>query len=54
MESDRARAKLRSIAFVNHCLGSQTFDPGKGSGVGEAEVVGEEEEKGLVVGVVLK
>jgi len=35
-------------------LGIQTFNPGQGCSIGEAEVVGEEEEKGLVVGVRLE
>ena len=51
MEAGRCGAKLGGVAFSDHGLRSQAFDPGERSGVGEAEVVGEEEEKVLVVGV---
>ena len=51
VEAGRCGAKLGGVAFSDHGLRSQAFDPGEWSGVGEAEVVGEEEEKVLVVGV---
>ncbi|PIW07342.1 hypothetical protein COW38_02900, partial [Candidatus Collierbacteria bacterium CG17_big_fil_post_rev_8_21_14_2_50_45_7] len=42
------------VALGDHGLRGQTLDPGKRSGVGEAEVVGEQEDKGFVVGIGLK
>lgn len=42
------------VAFVDHGFGVEAFDPGEGRGVGETEVVGEEEDKSFVVGLGLK
>ena len=47
----RGRPKLGSVAFVDHGLRGEALDPRERGGIGEADVVGEEEEKVLVVGV---
>lgn len=54
MESDRSAAKSAMVAFVDNGFGTQTFDPGERSGIGETEVVGQKENKGFVVGLGLK
>lgn len=54
MEGDWASSQLAFISFVDDGLGVESFDPGERRCIGEAEVVGEEEDKGFVVGLVLK
>ena len=49
VERHRTGAKLRGVTFVDYRTRSQAFDPGEGSGVGEAQIVGEKESEGLVV-----
>ena len=50
MHGNGGRAKVRGIAFINDRLRGQAFDPGEWSGVWEAEIVGEEQDKVLVIG----
>lgn len=54
VESSRSGPELWGIALVDDGLGGESFDPGEWGGIGEAEVVGEEEDKGLVVGFTLE
>jgi hypothetical protein len=54
VEGDRSRSEHGFVAFVHDRLRVQTFDPGEWRGVGETEVVGEEEKKILVIGVSLE
>ncbi len=49
VECDWCFAKVRGVTLADHGLWGQTLDPRERSGVGEAEVVGEEEDKGFVV-----
>lgn len=51
VERDGAGTKLGSVAFTDHRLGGQALDPGQRGGVGEAEIVREEEDEVLVIGV---
>ena len=48
--SDGTSPKLGSVAFVDDCLRGQAFDPREWGSVGEAEVIGEQEDEVLVVG----
>lgn len=50
MSGDWTGAKTGGVPFVDHGLGCQTLDPREWSGVGEAEIVGEEEDEVLVIG----
>lgn len=54
MEGDWASSQLAFISFVDDGLGVESFDPGERRCIGEAEVVGEEEDKSFVVGFGLK
>ena len=47
-------AESGGVAFGNDSLGVEPLDPRKGGGVGEAEIIGEEEGKIFVVGVALE
>jgi len=51
---DRVGAKLGGVSLGDHSFGGETFDPREWSSVGEADIVREEEEKVLVVGVGLE
>lgn len=53
-EGDGGGAELGGVPLGDHRLGTQAFDPGERSSVGEAEVVGEEENQVLVVSVALE
>lgn len=54
VERDGRGTERGLVALVHDCFGVQSFDPREWGRVGEAEVVGEEEDKVLVVGVILK
>lgn len=54
METDWSATELTIIALFNDSLRVETLDPGQWGGIGEAEVIGEEEDKSLVVGLSVK
>jgi len=54
VEGDRASPQLAFVPFVDNGLGVESFDPRERGSIGEAEVVGEEQDKSFVVGLGLK
>lgn len=54
MNRDGSGSKLRGVSFVDDSLRVETLDPGQRGSIGEADVVGEEEDKVLVIGIGLE